>query len=65
VARAQGGLAHRVGEDVSASVVYRPLLSQNIVTRASYARLISERGYEALFPHSDPGYFLLDLLFAY
>jgi hypothetical protein len=65
VARAQGGLAHRVGEDVSASLVYRPLLSQNIVTRASYARLISERGYESLFPHSDPGYFLLDLLFAY
>jgi hypothetical protein len=65
VARAQGSLAHSIGEDVSVAMTYRPLLSQNIVLRTSYARLISARGYQSLFPHSDPGYFLLNILFAY
>lgn len=65
VARAEGHLPHHVGEDLSLSMTYRPLMSQNIVARASYARLISARGFDALFPHSDPGYLLVDLLFAY
>jgi hypothetical protein len=65
VARAQGGLPHSIGEDVSIAFVYRPLMSQNIVVRTSYARLISGRGYGTLFPRTDPGYFLMSVLFAY
>jgi hypothetical protein len=65
VARAQTGLSHSIGEDVSASVIYRPLLSQNIVLRASYARLITGSGYDGLFPNSDLNYFLFNVLLAY
>jgi hypothetical protein len=65
VARAQGGLSKHIGEDLSAALTYRPLMSQNIVVRTSYAKLISGKGYGSLFPNSDPGYFLLNVLFAY
>jgi hypothetical protein len=65
VARSQGGVPRHIGEDASLSLIYRPLMSQNIVLRASYARLISERGYEALFPKTDPYYALLNAVFAY
>jgi len=65
VARAQGGVPKHIGEDLSASLIYRPLMSQNIVLRASYARLIAARGFDALFPHANPNYFLLNAVFAY
>jgi len=65
VARSQGGVPRHIGEDASASLIYRPLMSQNIVLRASYARLISARGYDALFPKTDPYYALLNAVFAY
>ena len=54
-----------VGEDASISLTYRPLMSQNIVLRASYAKLLSQDSYTALFPASKPGYFLLNFLFVY
>lgn len=65
VARNQGGISRHIGEDVSLSLTWRPLMSQNIVLRASYARLIAGKGFDALFPDEDPGYFLLNALFAY
>jgi len=65
VARAQAGVPHHIGEDLSAAIIYRPLMSQNIVLRASYARLVTGGGFDALFPHGDPNYFLLNLLLAY
>jgi hypothetical protein len=65
VARSQAGVPKHIGEDLSASFIYRPLMTQNIVLRASYARLFSERGYQALFPKADPDYFLLDAVFRY
>ena len=65
VARNQGGISKHIGEDVSASLIYRPLMSQNIVLRTSYATLFSQRGYGSLFPQTRPGYFLLNVLFAY
>jgi hypothetical protein len=65
VARSQGGVPKHIGEDASVSVIYRPLMTQNIVLRASYARLISSRGYDALFPKTDPYYALLNAVFAY
>lgn len=65
VARNQGGVPKHIGEDVSASLTYRPLMSQNIVLRTSYAKLLGSKGYGALFPDTKPGYFLLNFLFAY
>ena len=55
----------QVGEDASISLTYRPLMSQNIVLRASYARLFPASGFDALFPHVDPNYFLLNVILAY
>ncbi|MBM0105331.1 hypothetical protein JM946_11250 [Steroidobacter sp. S1-65] len=65
VARNQGPIDKHIGYDVSASLIYRPLMSQNIVVRASYATLIAGDGFDALFPDEDPGYFLLNAIFAY
>lgn len=66
VARNQGPIDKHIGYDVSASIIYRPMMSQNIVVRASYATLLAGDGFEALFPDDeDPGYFLLNAIFAY
>jgi hypothetical protein len=66
VARNQGPIDEHVGYDVSASLIYRPMMSQNIVVRASYAQLIPGDGFDALFmDDDDPGYFLLNAVFAY
>jgi len=64
-ARNQGGTAKHIGADLSAALTWRPLDSQNIVLRASYARLIAGNGFRALFPRQDPDYLLLDVLLAY
>lgn len=65
VARNQGGVSKHIGEDVSVSLVYRPLMSQNVVLRTSYAKLLTASGYGALFPDTKPGYFLMNVLFVY
>jgi hypothetical protein len=66
VARNQGPIDEHIGYDVSASVIYRPMMSQNIVVRASYATLLQGDGFDALFmDDEDPGYFLLNAVFAY
>jgi hypothetical protein len=64
-ARNQGGIGKHIGEDVSVSLVYRPLMSQNIVLRTSYAKLFTAGGYAALFPDTKPNYFLFNVVFAY
>jgi len=66
VARNQGPIDEHVGYDVSASLIYRPMMTQNIVVRASYAQLIPGDGFDALFmDDDDPSYFLLNAVFAY
>ena len=65
VARNQGGLSKHIGEDVSASVIYRPFMTQNIVLRTSYAKLFTGNGYGALFPKTNPGYFMFNAIFTY
>jgi len=65
VARNQGPIDKEIGHDVSVSFIYRPLMSQNIVFRASYARLIPGDGFDDLFPDEDSDYFLLNLTLAY
>jgi hypothetical protein len=65
VARNQGGLSKHIGEDVSASLIYRPFMTQNIVLRTSYAKLFTGNGYGALFPKTNPGYFMFNAIFTY
>jgi hypothetical protein len=54
-----------IGEDASVALTYRPLMSQNIVLRTAYARLFTASGFDALFPHMNPNYFLLNAILAY
>lgn len=49
VARQQANIDRDLGLDLSASLIYRPLMTQNIVLRLSYAVLQPGDGYEALF----------------
>lgn len=49
VARQQGDIDRDIGWDLSASLIYRPLMSQNIVLRLSYAALKPGNGYQLLF----------------
>jgi hypothetical protein len=65
LARNQARIDRHIGYDVSASATYRPLLSQNIVVRGSYARLLAGDGFDALFPSIDPNYFLLNVILTY
>jgi hypothetical protein len=65
VARNQANISRQVGFDLSASLTWRPLMSQNIVVRGSYARLIAGSGFKALFPKEDPAYLLVNVLLAY
>lgn len=64
-ARNQGVIKEHLGYDLSLSLIYRPLMSQNIVIRASYAEMIEGDGFKALFPDDDYRYFLLNLILAY
>ncbi len=64
-ARNQAPIGRNVGTDVSLALTWRPLMSQNIVLRSSYARLVSGKGFDALFPGQDPGYLLFNVLLAY
>jgi len=65
VARNQGSIDESIGQDASISLTYRPLMSQNVVVRASYATLFPGDGFDDLFPDEDAGYFLLNVLLAY
>lgn len=64
-ARNQGAIDRHIGLDLSTSIIYRPFMSQNIVFRASYAKLLAGDGYDDLFPDEDPSYLLLNLALSY
>ena len=65
VARNQAFDQRYIGQDVSASFIIRPLDTQNIVIRTSYAQLFTGGASEALFPSKNPGYFLFNLILTY
>ena len=44
---------------------YRPFMTQNVVFRASWARLLPGAGWDDLFPDEDADYILLNLVLAY
>ncbi len=64
-ARNQADIDTEIGFDLSASLIYRPLMSQNVVLRASYAQLIAGAGFDDLFPGEDSGYLLLNATLNY
>ncbi len=41
------------------------MMSQNIVVRASYARMIAGDGYDDLFEKEDSDYLLLNVILSY
>ena len=63
--RQQGNIDKHMGYDLSASITWRPLMSQNIVVRAAYATLLPGKGLDALFPNQDLNYYMLNAVFAY
>lgn len=60
VARNQPNIDTAIGQDVSASLTYRPWMSQNIVLRGSYATLLPAAGFDDLYPDEVSGYFLFN-----
>jgi hypothetical protein len=64
-ARNQGNIDKEIGLDASVSVTYRPFMSQNIVLRGAYARLLPGEGYNDLFNDDDADYLMFNLLLAY
>ncbi len=65
VARNQPDIAKDIGLDASVSLTYRPLTSQNIVLRGSYATLLPGDGFDDLFPDETAGYFFFNATLNY
>ena len=65
VARNQAGIDDEIGQDISLSLIYRPYMSQNVVVRATYSRLLPGEGYKDLYEDEKPDYFLLNLVLTY
>lgn len=64
-ARNQGSIPSSIGWDVSAAVIYRPLFSQNVVTRFSGATLVPGDGVKALYGDRMLYSFLCDVILTY
>jgi hypothetical protein len=63
--RQQAGIDEDIGRDLSVSLIYRPLMSQNIVLRASYAVLQPGDGYQSLFGEGNQKSVLLNAVLTY
>ena len=63
--RNQGSIDEEIGHDLSVSLIWRPLVTQNIVVRTSYAQLIPGKGFKDLFPDEDASYFQMNLVLAF
>ena len=65
VARQQSNIDKDIGVDVSAAFIWRPLNSQNVVLRFSYARLFAGDGFEQLFGEGDADSLLFNVILTY
>ena len=65
VARAQKDVDEEIGWDLSAAVIWRPFMSQNVVLRLSYAQLLGGDGFEDLYGDEDPYSLLFNLILTY
>lgn len=64
-ARNQAPVDRYIGTDLSLALIHRPLMSQNIVLRASGAVLLTGEGFERLFDVRRPYSLLLNLVLVY
>ena len=64
-ARNQGPVDGHIGYDLSAAVIWRPFMTQNVVLRASWAQLIAGDGYRDLFGDDDPYSVLVNLILTF
>jgi len=65
--RNEGAISSSIGWDMSASAIYRPMMSQNVVFRLSYATLLPGKGFKDLY-HTENEHFytlLANLTLAY
>lgn len=65
VARNQADIDDEIGLDASVSLTYRPFMTQNVVLRGSYARLIPGEGYDDLYEDDGNDYFLFNMILTY
>lgn len=59
VARAQNDIDTNIGVDVSAALIWRPFMSQNVVLRMSYAQLLPGQGFKDLYGDREKPYSIL------
>jgi len=64
-ARNQGSIDRSIGQDVSLSLIYRPLTSQNVVVRLTASTLIPGDGYEDLYGDDVPYSLFANLILSY
>jgi len=64
-ARNQGSVGRAIGQDISFSVIYRPLTSQNIVVRIAASALIPGDGFKDLYGSETPYSILANLILSY
>jgi hypothetical protein len=64
-ARNQAPISKSIGQDVSFSLIYRPLTSQNIIVRVAASALIPGNGYKDLYGSDTPYSILANLILAY
>lgn len=65
VARQQADIDEEIGMDLSASLIWRPFMSQNVVARLSYAQLLAGDGFEQLYGDDDPYSVLFNLVLTF
>lgn len=64
-ARNQRNLSNNIGQDISFSLTYRPMTSQNIVLRVSASTLLPGEGYKDLYGSDLPYSVFANLILAY
>lgn len=65
VARAQSNVDEEIGMDLSAAIIWRPFMSQNVVVRASYAQLLGGDGFKDLYGDEDPYSVLFNVILTF
>jgi hypothetical protein len=64
-ARNQGAIDEAIGWDLSAALIWRPFMQQNIVVRLSAATLRPADGFKQLFPGDTPYSILTNVVLTY
>jgi hypothetical protein len=64
-ARNQGSVGSSIGQDISLSIIYRPLTSQNIVIRVAASALVPGAGFKDLYGSETPYSILANLILSY